>query len=113
MPAATHLIYMTIGTLPEAEALATQLVEAHLVACVNILPATQSIYRWEGVVQRSTEVVLIAKTGSERVPELVGWVQDHHPYQCPCVVSVPIDGGNPDFLNWVDQETAAPSPSVA
>ena len=65
-----------------------------------------SQYRWEGSIQTDEEVVLIAKTRSDLVDSLTGHVREIHSYDCPCVVALPIRGGNPAFLQWIVDETA-------
>ncbi|MYJ71825.1 MAG: divalent-cation tolerance protein CutA [Rhodospirillaceae bacterium] len=103
------LVYMTAGSVEEARSIGASLVERRLAACVNILPGMLSQYRWEGSIQTDEEVVLIAKTRSDLVASLTGHVQEIHSYDCPCVVALPIDGGNPAFLQWIEEETAEAS----
>lgn len=98
-------VYMTCETKQEAEAIGTVLVERRLAACVNILPGMQSMYWWEGKVEKAQEVVLIAKTKANLVDELTQAVKAAHGYDVPCVASLPINGGNEDFLAWIREET--------
>ena len=101
---AVNFIYMTAGSKTEAQKIGKALVESRLAACVNILDNMQSIYRWEEKVQEDAEVVLIAKTTESLVAELIDKVKSLHSYDCPCIVSVAIDGGHPDFLAWIGAE---------
>ncbi|MDD2316162.1 MAG: divalent-cation tolerance protein CutA [Desulfobacterales bacterium] len=96
-----QFVYMTAGSLDEARSIGRELVESGLAACVNIIGQVQSMYIWNGKIQDDTEAVLIAKTTSLRLPELIARVRALHSYDCPCIVSLPISGGNPDFLDWV------------
>ena len=100
------LIYMTASNDAEARTIARILVQERLAACVNILAGMRSVYHWEGEIQEESEIVLIAKTRRDRVPALTDRVTEIHSYDCPCVVAIPIDGGNPDFLDWIDAETS-------
>jgi len=100
------LIYMTASNDAEARTIARILVQERLAACVNILAGMRSVYRWEGEIQEESEIVLIAKTRRDRVPALTDRVTEIHSYDCPCVVAIPIDGGNSDFLDWIDAETS-------
>ena len=100
------LIYMTASNDAEARTIARILVQERLAACVNILAGMRSVYRWEGEIQEESEIVLIAKPRRDRVPALTDRVTEIHSYDCPCVVAIPIDGGNPDFLDWIDAETS-------
>jgi periplasmic divalent cation tolerance protein len=65
----------------------------------------RSIYRWEGEIQDDEEVIVIAKTKELLVPELIEKVKSIHSYSCPCIVSLPVLGGNRPFLDWVEEET--------
>jgi periplasmic divalent cation tolerance protein len=102
-----RFVYMTVGSLEEAKKLAHLLLEKRLVACVNILSQMTSLYRWEGQVREDQEVVLVAKTKASLVDALTRLMVERHSYDCPCVVALPVEGGNLEFLNWVDEETAS------
>ena len=65
-----------------------------------------SFYWWEGQLQDDQEAVLIAKTTAERVTQLIETVKSLHSYDCPCVVSLPIDNGNPAFMQWISDQVA-------
>ncbi|CAB5130358.1 Periplasmic divalent cation tolerance protein CutA [Olavius algarvensis associated proteobacterium Delta 3] len=99
-----RLVYMTAGTLEEAKTIGNLLIQAGLAACVNILSPMHSLYVWEGDLQEDTEVVVIAKTTAEQVPELIREVKNVHSYDCPCILTLPVDGGNPEFLQWIATE---------
>ncbi len=96
-----RFVYMTAGSLAEARTIGRELVESGLAACVNILPGMQSIYRWEGKIEEATEVVVIAKTTAPRVPALTAKVKSLHSYDCPCIVSLKVDGGYQPYLDWI------------
>lgn len=99
------LIYMTTGTKEEAAHLGKFLVEKRLAACVNIIDGMISMYWWQGKAQEDQEVILIAKTRKSHVPELIETVKAHHSYDCPCIIELPIQSGNPAFLQWIEEET--------
>ena len=94
-------VYMTTKDKAEARAIGRHLVQSRLAACVNIFDQMNSIYYWDDALQDDQEAVLIAKTTDARLCELIEAVKERHSYDCPCIVSLPIDGGNPDFLAWV------------
>lgn len=98
-------VYITAPDMSEAESIAEMLVERRLAACVNMIPGMRSVYRWQGRVEHEDEVVLIAKTSTELVEELTEAVREAHAHEVPCVVSWPIEGGNPEFLDWVLAQT--------
>jgi periplasmic divalent cation tolerance protein len=104
----TKLVYVTTSDISEAKKIGRMLVEKRLAACVNILGGVQSLYWWEGAVQESGEAAFIAKTTAESAPELIEAVRAAHSYDCPCVVTLPIEAGNPDFLKWIADETRSP-----
>ena len=99
------LVYMTAGSEDEARRIGRELVSSRLAACVNLISGMKSIYRWEGKLQEDRETVLIAKTNAEKVSQLTQRVKAIHSYDCPCVVSLPVTGGNQDFIDWVGSET--------
>lgn len=106
----TRFLYVTAANGDEARKIGEALVQERLVACANIFAPIASIYWWEGRVRRDSEAVLIAKTRVELVARVVARVKALHSYAVPCVVSLPIEQGNPDFLRWIEAETAAPRP---
>ena len=97
------LVYVTTADKTEARTIGKHLVQARLAACVNILDNMNSMYVWKGEFQDDQETVMIAKTTEERVPALVAAIKERHSYECPCIVSLPISAGNPDFLAWIAQ----------
>lgn len=103
-----RLLYVTTKNIEEARWIGHQLVERRLVACANILPKMESIYRWNGGIQRDEECVLILKTQESRVQEATKAIVELHSYEVPCVVSLPIDAGSGPYLDWLRNESTAP-----
>ena len=103
----TRFLYITATNTEEARTIGETLVAERLVACANILAPMSSIYWWQGRIQRDTEAVLIAKTRAELVDRAIARVKALHSYTVPCVVSLAIEQGNPDFLGWIEAETGA------
>lgn len=100
---------LVITNLPDAEsarALAVQLVEQRVAACVNIMSPCHSIFRWEGKVDEAEEVPLLIKTSASRYAALEEAIRAYHPYELPEIVAVRIDRGLPDYLAWVAASTA-------
>ena len=102
-----NFVYMTAGSKDEARKIGEELVVSKLAACVNILDNMNSFYMWDGKVQDDTEVVMIAKTTEARVPQLIEKVKSLHSYDCPCIVSLPVSGGNSAFLDWIAAEVGS------
>ena len=96
---------MTAGSIEEAKNIGHILVEKNLAACVNLLENMISIYKWEDKLEEGQEVVIIAKTTKTLIPKLIKTVNSHHSYDCPCILKLPIQGGNPEFLSWIETET--------
>jgi periplasmic divalent cation tolerance protein len=105
-----RFVYITCGSPDEAQRIGRTLVEERLVACVNLLFGMQSMYWWEGAVQTDRETILIAKTTAKQVPALSERVKALHTYEVPCVVALPILDGNPEYLQWIGEETGKESP---
>lgn len=100
-----RLVYVTAPGMDEAQALARMAVERRLAACANILPGMRSLYWWQGKMESAEEVVLLLKTTEALEEVLIQALTDSHSYDCPCVVSLPIESGNPAFLQWIEDET--------
>ena len=98
-------VYMTVGSMEEAKDIGRILVKQNLVACVNLLGNMTSIYKWKEELEEGCEAVMIAKTRKKLMPQLIKTVTKHHSYECPCILELPIQGGNTEFLRWVATET--------
>jgi periplasmic divalent cation tolerance protein len=77
------IVLTTVGTTFDPHPLATQLIEKHLAACVNIVPQIQSVYRWQGKIENDSEQLLLIKTVYERLDELKDALFAAHPYEVP------------------------------
>jgi periplasmic divalent cation tolerance protein len=95
------LLLTTVPSTEAGETIARNLVEARLAACVNVLPAMTSIYRWKGAVEHDTEHQLIIKTVRNRVGEIEQRIRALHPYELPECLVVAADGGSTAYLTWV------------
>jgi periplasmic divalent cation tolerance protein len=99
-------VYMTASSMEEAETIAEALVGERLAACVNILGAVRSVYRWQGAVRRDGEIALVAKTRAAMFDMLAARVRALHSYETPCIVAWPIAAGDAAYLAWLGAETA-------
>ena len=95
------LLISTTGSKEEASRIATALVEAHLAACVNIVGAIDSVYRWQGKVESAQEFLLLIKTTESRSAAVTARIRELHSYDLPETIEVSIEGGNADYLNWI------------
>ncbi len=99
-----RLIYVTTPDAKVASDIAQILLEERLIACANILPQMQSLYHWQGKIESSTECVLILKTLVEKASQVMNRVKTLHPYEVPCMLSLSIDSGWPEYLCWLAGE---------
>ena len=103
---------LVISNLPDrasAEALAKALVERRAAACVNVLAPCRSVYRWQGAIETAEEHPVFAKTTRDRYDLLERVIRELHPYELPEIIAVPLAGGLPAYLAWVEAETRAPA----
>ena len=101
-----RIVFMTAANEDEAHRIANTLVEKKLAACVNIIPAVRSIYRWEGRIEDDRESFLIAKTRKTNVEKLMREVKKIHSYKVPEIISLPIESGNEEYLAWLEENTS-------
>ena len=92
---------MTAADEAEAGRIAEMLVARRLAACVQILPGMQSIYVWQGKVQRESEVLLLAKTTRAHFDELEREVRAIHSYETPEIIALPITAASQPYLKWL------------
>ncbi|MDQ3473076.1 MAG: divalent-cation tolerance protein CutA [Acidobacteriota bacterium] len=93
---------MTAASREEAGTIADMLVENQLAACVQILPAIESVYRWQGSIERSSEVLLLAKTELGKFAELERQVRAMHSYETPEIVAVPVTAISQPYSEWLN-----------
>lgn len=105
-----HDVILVWVTAPSdaADALAEALVERRLAACVTRIEGTQSVYHWQGAVERAREDLLMIKTTHSRFAALQGAILELHPYELPEILSVPVGLGLPPYLTWISTSVSAP-----
>jgi len=97
------VVLVTFPNLEEARQIATVLIEKQVAKCVNLSPQVESIYEWEGKIEREREVLAFVKTTRERYPKLEELVLSLHPYEAPEVLALEVKAGAEAYLNWVNQ----------
>lgn len=95
------VVLTTVANVSDGEILAGKLVRAGLAACVQILPAMTSVYRWEGKLQRDTEHLLLIKTLAARYNEVEKFIQENHPYDVPELVALDSHRVSQSYLAFV------------
>jgi len=103
--------YTTFPSVVEAEKAGQALVDARLAACVNILPGMISVYRWQGVVERAEEAVMIVKTRASLAEQVRASVKATHPYDTPAIAVLPVESTDDRYFDWILDSTA-PSQST-
>ena len=95
-----RLVLVTAGCEKIAVDIAQALVKKKLAACVNINASVRSIYRWKDSVIDDDEVLLIIKTSASNLKAVQKCIEEHHSYDVPEIISVPIDHGSEKYLKW-------------
>ena len=103
-PSSHIVLFITTADAEEAQRIAGVLLEAKKAACVNIMPEVRSSFWWQGEPESAEESLLIVKTEASALDEIVDLVKQHHSYDVPEVIALPIIGGNPDYLDWIGNE---------
>ncbi|MGE8356090.1 MAG: divalent-cation tolerance protein CutA [Microvirgula sp.] len=99
------VVLVNVPDIDCARLVAKELVGSRLAACVNLLPAVESVYRWEGRVETASEVTLVIKSVRAAWPALEQRVQALHPYAVPEILALPVTAGLPAYINWVASES--------
>ena len=101
-----RIVLTTAGSIEEAQRIATALVEQRLAACVNILPGVESVFRWQGKIDRTREWLLMIKTKVEVFERVHDAIQKLHSYDVPEIISLEIDDGSAAYLGWIDESVS-------
>ena len=97
------VVLSTCGSAEEARKLARALVESRLAACVNIVPAIESVYRWQGTVEAAEELLLAIKTSRSLFDQVSAKIRELHSYELPEVIALAVEDGSPAYLNWLSE----------
>lgn len=100
-------LYVTVPDHNTGMSIGKTLVTEKLAACANLLPPHDSIYEWDGKLEESKEQILLLKTRKSLGAEAESMVAELHPYECPCVLKLPINSANKAFQQWVMDQTQA------
>ncbi len=103
-------VFVTVPSRESGLALARQVVEESLAACVNVVPNVTSIFRWKGKVTEEEEVLLMLKSSAGKVPALIARVAELHTYEVPEVLSLRVEDGFGPYLDWVGECTSMELP---
>ncbi|HEY8412868.1 MAG TPA: divalent-cation tolerance protein CutA [Pyrinomonadaceae bacterium] len=95
------VVFLTAANGEEATRLADLLIGAHLAACVQILPEMESVYRWQGNIERQSEILLIVKTTAAKFADLEREVRVLHSYETPEIIAIPLVAASTPYLQWL------------
>ena len=101
---------LALSTFPDVETarrIAQQLVTENLAACANIIPAVESIYRWQDKIENSQETLVFFKTTADRYDAFQDKLKSLHPYEVPEIICLRIADGLPEYLRWVSAGCSA------
>jgi uncharacterized protein involved in tolerance to divalent cations len=95
-------VHLTAPDAATAIRLARLLVEERLAACVQVVPAVTSVYRWEGAVETAQEHLLLVKTTATTFEAIRERIRSEHPYDTPEVLAVPVVAVDAGYAAWAD-----------
>ncbi len=99
------VVLSTCANRKEAQKIARAAIEDRLAACVQLLPPIHSIYRWQGAVEQSREILLLFKTTAAQFPALEKRITELHSYDTPEIIALPVVAGAGKYLAWVEEAT--------
>src|SRR5688572_2590800 len=105
-----RVVLMSAPDARVAATLAETVVRERLAACASFIPGMTSLFWWEGRVQRADEVMVVMKTGADRLDALIARAAELHPYDAPELLALPVEAGLPAYLDWVQAESGAGDP---
>ncbi len=100
------VVLITTANKEEAQEIAQSLLEQHKAACVNIITGVDSRFWWQEQIDSAQECLLIVKSKTALLPEIIDLVKKSHSYTVPEIIALPIIGGNPDYLDWIEKNVA-------
>jgi periplasmic divalent cation tolerance protein len=101
------IVLSTCPNAAVANTIAQELVSGGLAACVNILPAVQSVYTWKGKVETASEHLLLVKSHERQYKAIESRIRELHPYELPEIIAVPITSAFDKYLSWLEKPESA------
>ncbi len=101
-----RVVLVTCKDDDQAGRIARKLVEGKMAACVSLVPQIRSLYVWQGKLEEAKETLLVAKTQAHLVKRLEASIREDHTYECPEILSMPVDQGFEPYLSWVRESTS-------
>ena len=98
------IVYITTSGISESKKIAKHLLKDKLACCINIIPSVESIYLWEGKIEEDSESIMLVKTKSVLVDEVIKRVEHVHSYETPCILEITVNKGSDNYLEWMETE---------
>ena len=98
------VVYITTSGVSESKKIAKTLLEEKLAACINIIPSIESMYLWEEKIEEDSESIMLVKTRSSLVNEVIKRVEYIHTYKTPCILEITVNNGSKKYLKWLETE---------
>lgn len=102
------VILVTAKDKKEAQKISAGLIKAKLAACVNIIAKVDSLFFWEGKIDRAKESLLVIKSRKEKLPSIIKLVKSLHSYKVPEIIALPVISGDKTYLRWIDASLRQP-----
>jgi periplasmic divalent cation tolerance protein len=99
------IVLITATSKDEATRIGSALVNEHIAACANIVPQILSLFFWEGKTQHESETLIIVKSRLPLLDRIIARVKELHSYTVPEVIALPVIGGSPEYLRWLQDST--------
>lgn len=99
------VVLITTANKKQAQVIAQALVSKSLAACVNIVLGIDSVFKWQGKIDRQKECLLIVKSKKSLMPKLIKLIKSLHSYDVPEIIALPIIAGNKEYLDWLNEST--------
>ncbi|GAB4172649.1 MAG: divalent-cation tolerance protein CutA [Wenzhouxiangellaceae bacterium] len=100
-PSRLLLVHTTVGDREQAARIGRTLVEEHLAACVSIVDGAESIYPWQGRIERARETGLLIKTTASGFETLARRLRELHPYELPELLATEVVEADPGYAQWL------------
>ncbi|MBU1319026.1 MAG: divalent-cation tolerance protein CutA [candidate division Zixibacteria bacterium] len=97
------VVMSTVSSQMEAEHIGEELVSKGLAVCVNVIPGVTSYYNWDNKTQKGRESVMLIKIRSDNFERVKDVIREHHSYELPEIIALPISAGDADYLKWIDK----------
>ena len=98
------VVLVAVSSEEEAQSITSAILENRKAACVSIIPGVASHFWWQGKIDKADEALLIIKTMTSTVPDIVRIVKQNHKYTVPEIIALPVIAGNDDYLDWINRE---------